>query len=50
MSQYNVVVSKSAAKELLKLPATVNNRIIKVILELSDDPRTTRIKKTQRRF
>jgi mRNA interferase RelE/StbE len=45
MSQYNVVVSKSAAKELLKLPATVNNRIIKVILELSDDPRPQGSKK-----
>jgi mRNA interferase RelE/StbE len=39
MSQYNVVVSKSAAKELSKLPTTVNNRIIKAILKLSDDPR-----------
>jgi mRNA interferase RelE/StbE len=45
MSQYNVVVSKSAAKELSKLPATVNNRIIKAILKLSDDPRPQRSKK-----
>jgi mRNA interferase RelE/StbE len=45
MSQYNVVVSKSAAKELSKLPATVNNRIIKAILELSDDPRPQGSKK-----
>jgi len=45
MSQYNVVVSKSAAKELSKLPATVNNRIIKAILKLSDDPRPQGSKK-----
>jgi mRNA interferase RelE/StbE len=49
MSQYNVVVSKSAAKELYKLPATVNNRIIKAILKLSDDPRPQGSKKLQGR-
>lgn len=39
MSQYEIVVSKSAAKELSKLPTKANNRIIKSILELADDPR-----------
>jgi mRNA interferase RelE/StbE len=45
MSQYNVVVGKSAAKELSKLPAKVNNWIIKAILKLSDDPRPQGSKK-----
>lgn len=39
MSLYKIFVSKSAAKELSKLPAETNNRIIKVILELRADPR-----------
>lgn len=39
MSQYEVTVSKSAAKELSKLPKQVNNQIIKDILNLSVDPR-----------
>jgi mRNA interferase RelE/StbE len=39
MSQYKVVVSKSAAKELSKLPSIINDRIIKAVLELSDNPR-----------
>lgn len=39
MKQYKVVVSKSAAKELSKLPKTANNKIIKSILDLADNPR-----------
>lgn len=45
MSQYKVVVSKSAAKELSKLPLTVNNRIIKAVIKLSVDPRPQGSKK-----
>ncbi len=32
MSPYKVIVSKSAVKELSKLPYNVTNRIIKVII------------------
>ncbi|MCB0495419.1 MAG: type II toxin-antitoxin system RelE/ParE family toxin [Cyclobacteriaceae bacterium] len=39
MKQYKVVVSKSAAKELSKLPKTANNKIIKSIIGLADNPR-----------
>lgn len=39
MSQYKVVVSKSAAKELSKLSSVANNRIIKAVIKLSDNPR-----------
>lgn len=45
MSRYKVVVSKSAAKELSKLPSTVNNRVIKAVMELSDNPRPQGSKK-----
>lgn len=45
MGQYKVVVSKSAAKELSKLPSTINNRIVKAVLNLSDDPRPQGSKK-----
>ena len=39
MDQYEIVVSKSAEKELCKLPIHVNNRIIVSILRLEEDPR-----------
>jgi len=45
MSQYKIVFSKSAAKELSKFPSTVNNRVIKAVLELSDNPRPQGAKK-----
>lgn len=45
MSQYKVLVSKSAAKELSKLRSAINNRIIKAVRDLSDDPRPKGSKK-----
>lgn len=45
MSPYSIVVSKSAAKELSKLPFSANNRIIKAISNLSEDPRPQGSKK-----
>lgn len=45
MNQYEVTVSKSAAKELFKLPKQVNNKLIKAILALSWDPRPAGAKK-----
>jgi len=45
MSQYKVVVSKSAAKELSKLSSVANNRIIKAVIKLSDNPRPHGAKK-----
>ncbi len=45
MSHYEITVSKSAVKELSKLPAHVNNRIIKIVLSLSEDPRPQGSKK-----
>lgn len=50
MSQYKVVVRKSAAKELSKLPVTVNSRIIEAILNLSDNPRPQGSKKIKGGF
>ena len=45
MNQYEITVSKSAAKELSKLPKQVNNKLIKAILALSGDPRPVGAKK-----
>ncbi|WP_209329145.1 type II toxin-antitoxin system RelE family toxin [Lunatimonas salinarum] len=39
MNQYEITVTKSAAKELSKLPKQVNNKLIEAILALSGDPR-----------
>ena len=39
MSRYEIVVSKSAAKELSRLAKSVNNRIIRAILTLQQEPR-----------
>ncbi len=39
MNQYEIIVSKSAARELSKLPKQINNRLIKTILTLSANPR-----------
>jgi mRNA interferase RelE/StbE len=39
MGKYTVTISKSAAKELSKLPKEVNNRIIPVIVSLEENPR-----------
>ena len=45
MNPYKVIVSKSAQKELLKLPQQANNRIIPAILKLSEEPRPPSAKK-----
>ena len=45
MSPYKVIVSKSAQKELLKLPQQANDRIIPAILKLSEEPRPPGAKK-----
>ena len=45
MSQYKVVVSKSAVKELSKQSSAINNRIIKAALNLSENPRPQGSKK-----
>jgi mRNA interferase RelE/StbE len=45
MSPYKVIVSKSAVKELSKLPYDVTTRIVKVIKELSANPRPRGSKK-----
>ena len=45
MSRYKVIVSKSAGKELSKLPLEINNRIIPAIRKLSDNPRPKGSKK-----
>ena len=45
MSQYEIVVSKSAQKELFRLPQQVNNRIIPAIFKLEEDPRPNGSKK-----
>ena len=45
MNQYEIVVSKSASKELLKSPKKVNNKIINAILLLADNPRPSGAKK-----
>ncbi|MEO1099719.1 MAG: type II toxin-antitoxin system RelE/ParE family toxin [Bacteroidota bacterium] len=45
MSLYKIVVSKSAIKELSKLPAKENNRIIPAIKNLSVNPRPVGAKK-----
>ena len=45
MVRYEVTVSKSAVKELTKLPMQVNNKIIKAILGLSEEPRPPGSKK-----
>jgi len=39
MSRYEIVVSKSAAKELSRTAKSVNNRIIRAILALQQEPR-----------
>jgi len=45
MNLYKIVVSKSAIKELRKLPKLANNKIIKAVLELSVNPRPSKAKK-----
>ncbi len=50
MSQYRVVVSASAAKELSKFSSKINNRIIKAILKLTDNPRPRGSKKLKGGF
>ena len=42
---YEITVSKSAAKELFKLPKRVNNKLIKAIMSLSEYPRPVGAKK-----
>lgn len=45
MNPYEVIVSKSAQKELSKLPQQANDRIIPAILKLSEEPRPPGSKK-----
>ena len=45
MGKYEVIVSKSAAKELSKLPVQVNNKIVPAILALEENPRPSGSKK-----
>ena len=50
MGRYKVTLSKSAAKELSKLFPPVTNKIIKVISDLSDNPRPSGSKKLKGGF
>jgi mRNA interferase RelE/StbE len=45
MKQYQVVLSKTAEKDLSKLSAQVVNKIVPVIASLADNPRPTGCKK-----
>ena len=45
MQTYKIVVSKSAVKELSKLPKSVNNKLIQAIKGLAINPRPTFAKK-----
>jgi mRNA interferase RelE/StbE len=45
MGRYKITVSKSAVKELSKLPGEITTRVLKVILKLSDNPRPAGSKK-----
>jgi mRNA interferase RelE/StbE len=45
VSLYQVQVSKSAAKEIEKLPPAVVERIIPALIKLAEDPRPTGCKK-----
>ena len=45
MKSYRVVISKSAEKELSKLPAQVISRIVPVLQSLEKDPRPVGCKK-----
>ncbi|MCY7359191.1 MAG: type II toxin-antitoxin system RelE/ParE family toxin [Rudanella sp.] len=49
MTKYTVVVSKSAEKELSKLPVSAILQLRETIFKLADDPRPTyRLQKTER--
>jgi mRNA interferase RelE/StbE len=45
MKRYNVVFSKRAEKDIEKLPATVVEKIIPVIISLEENPRPAGCKK-----
>jgi mRNA interferase RelE/StbE len=45
MSLYEITVSKSASRELFKLPSKTNSKIVKVILTLAAEPRPQGSKK-----
>ena len=45
MKRYKVVISKRAEKDLQKLPATVVERIIPVLISLEENPRPAGCKK-----
>ncbi|MFZ1807625.1 MAG: type II toxin-antitoxin system RelE/ParE family toxin [Cyclobacteriaceae bacterium] len=42
---YNVVISKSASKEIASLPSPIINRIIQAIKKLGENPRPSGCKK-----
>jgi mRNA-degrading endonuclease RelE of RelBE toxin-antitoxin system len=50
MGRYKVTLSKSAAKELSKLFPPVTNKIIRVISDLTDNPRPAGSKKLKGGF
>ncbi|MGA0558630.1 type II toxin-antitoxin system RelE family toxin [Larkinella sp. VNQ87] len=45
MSKYKLVITKSAEKELVKLPVQVIQQIQEAVLKLADDPRPAQCKK-----
>ena len=45
MAAYSVVLTKSAEKDLRKLPERITNKIIKVLKAFEDDPRPEGCKK-----
>lgn len=47
MAKYTVVVGKTAAKELEKLPPTIIQKLIFILIALEEDPRPKGCKKLQ---
>ena len=45
MSRYKVVLSKSAEKDLQKLPAKVVEKIVPILISLEENPRPAGCKK-----
>ena len=45
MAKYSVIVQPSAQKELEKLPNIIQNKILKALISLSDNPRPVGCKK-----
>jgi len=47
MSQWNVVVSRSADKDFSKIPKEIKSRIFKVLVSMEDDPFNGDVKRIQ---